>query len=1330
VQHHVAQRKGDSSSELWKIDESFLPEDGPPVSLDPSAVKKILDNMHSAPHILGAVLIRLRKLTNDDSSEEEDPETAETLDPAESERPDLPNLAHLLASDSFITHKSNEIRLLTACCLAEILRVSAPNPPLSESKLKAVCNLFIDELTIIAFADDPLRSYRFALLEQLAAVKAFAIFSEEAHVVADIFACFYAAVRPHQPEKYKEHLGFILSTLLTEVESIDQSLLDALLVPLAKPPTSSADPSLKSLSSYSASAVSLAGYVLQKSKNVLQVPICNFFNSALHKLSKGRVLPDKSASSGRKRSTPKNSDPTDEDDPDFENIESDLSDDVENLVVAVNRVTPDILIYVIPSLEDRLRAKDSVVRRNIAHLLGKLFMSSAETVNAYPSVFTEFLHRSRDIEPTLRAEVCRTLGHLIVTIPRHRDTLNRTLNDRVYDQSENVREVVAVSAGQTESFASSELIASLSTRLRDRKSGVRHETFRQLTSLYKAQLKKLARNTSTFDWTQSDPATGKDSADASDEDSGNPPSDERIRFLRNANIPDWVGELPNLFLVSHQALQTSEDFTLIADLEKFIFEQISSWESILASDDDLRTRSFASFVGSLDERAIVYLSTMIARKARIASTIRKICSIRLRQKENGIGQTTPSKQSSDIEGASVHQKKKTFSKKDKSPASSALNGSENVAPAGLDGDLQLASNRLSALLGRRKFRNEDTQALCWKMSNFLDKRFFEQLNVVLDHAVTSDVALAASLDAVARLSSKSALGEFVGSIVLPSARSFLFSVHHLRAAISFVSRFCTRMGGIKQLDWTQDSDLPGGREVTESTFGKENDVLCGILRYFELTSLHFADVFREDMADFCGLAQQANHSSMAMKQVLFCVLRVMSRIECSGLEETIRDPIIEQLRSLMIAPVLEDAAVTSVMAKWAARAMGQLCKDAEDSTWQETIALLMNQLENHADNATLILSSVSSLAQLAKHSRKAFKSSGVVAFEYARHLLRGTYNEKILSNFNLADLEERERDADMEEETGVSRYREFWASSFAPICGGCRLSSTDVIKDLYVGCLTELCGRAVKLMVYSLYTMDDADDIRAVVDVLIEAADKKKGDVFALRRVGTDENGRTDFDEENKFQTPSVVSAWNSIRLSCNSGILYLARSSRYFKHVSPQNLNYALVCTQDQDADVRLAFAKNLQRYVIRKGLPFRWIAALALMSLDPDKDNMDELRKMLTNAIRQKRAHIRARFQNSLSSIRKLLPEITVPVLIWLLANHPDAATDANFMPSAERIIDFLLDRLLDSNEYAAIIHEYLDALAVAKDKTEIEEGIGPPNRTSRFSLLAWRSIRKRTS
>ncbi len=84
-----------------------------------------------------------------------------------------------------------------------------------------------------------------------------------------------------------------------------------------------------------------------------------------------------------------------------------------------------------------------------------------------------------------------------------------------------------------------------------------------------------------------------------------------------------MGELPNRLLSSHQFLQNIDDFALLNDIEKFVFEEMIPWDASRTSSDEVRVRKFAAFIGNLNEQSMLHFSAMISRRARIVRGIEK-----------------------------------------------------------------------------------------------------------------------------------------------------------------------------------------------------------------------------------------------------------------------------------------------------------------------------------------------------------------------------------------------------------------------------------------------------------------------------------------------------------------------------------------------------------------------------------------------------------------------------------------------------------------------------------------------------------------------------------
>ena len=83
-------------------------------------------------------------------------------------------LALHLAEDHFIYHISKDVQLLIACCIADVLRVYAPEAPYKDQEqIKGIFYFLISQLNGLKDPKDPAFKRYFYLLENLAYVKSF-----------------------------------------------------------------------------------------------------------------------------------------------------------------------------------------------------------------------------------------------------------------------------------------------------------------------------------------------------------------------------------------------------------------------------------------------------------------------------------------------------------------------------------------------------------------------------------------------------------------------------------------------------------------------------------------------------------------------------------------------------------------------------------------------------------------------------------------------------------------------------------------------------------------------------------------------------------------------------------------------------------------------------------------------------------------------------------------------------------------------------------------------------------------------------------------------------
>lgn len=85
----------------------------------------------------------------------------------------LPFALHLV-TEPFFTHASSDVRILVACCLADILRVLAPEAPFTETEqIQSVFKFLTEQLSGLANAAHPSFKRYFYLLDNLRVVRSF-----------------------------------------------------------------------------------------------------------------------------------------------------------------------------------------------------------------------------------------------------------------------------------------------------------------------------------------------------------------------------------------------------------------------------------------------------------------------------------------------------------------------------------------------------------------------------------------------------------------------------------------------------------------------------------------------------------------------------------------------------------------------------------------------------------------------------------------------------------------------------------------------------------------------------------------------------------------------------------------------------------------------------------------------------------------------------------------------------------------------------------------------------------------------------------------------------
>uniref|UniRef100_A0AAY4CW91 PDS5 cohesin associated factor B n=1 Tax=Denticeps clupeoides TaxID=299321 RepID=A0AAY4CW91_9TELE len=146
------------------------------------------------------------------------------------------NLALHLASDFFLKHPDKDVRLLVACCLADIFRIYAPEAPYtSPDKLKDIFMFITRQLKGLEDTKSAQFNRYFYLLENIAWVKSYNIcfeLEDSNEIFTQLYRTLFQVINNGHNQKVHMHMVDLMSSIICEGDSVSQELLDTVLVNL------------------------------------------------------------------------------------------------------------------------------------------------------------------------------------------------------------------------------------------------------------------------------------------------------------------------------------------------------------------------------------------------------------------------------------------------------------------------------------------------------------------------------------------------------------------------------------------------------------------------------------------------------------------------------------------------------------------------------------------------------------------------------------------------------------------------------------------------------------------------------------------------------------------------------------------------------------------------------------------------------------------------------------------------------------------------------------------------------------------------------------------
>eukprot|EP01135_Chromosphaera_perkinsii_P007059 Nk52_evm2s683 gene=Nk52_evmTU2s683 len=360
--------------------------------------------------------------------------------------------ASAVAQPAVMKHKDKDVRLVAACCFADILRIYAPDPPYTQEQLKGIFNLFVEQLRGVKKVNTPQYERYFYLLESLAVVKSFIICTEIEcdDVISDLFQTFFNIISDEHPHKVVMHMIDIMSTVIDEGDIVSQEVLDIIFSNILNPAKSE-----------NPAAYSLACKLIERTGKQIESSVTTFYKNVL--------LHGKTS-------------------------ESELADHALDLIPEIYAIFPGALLLTFPVLEQCLASEDKKERTKLLECLGSLFQSKeSDLISSNHSMWKAFVGRTFDADFHIRQKAVSFISEIISSHNNVRQACELGISailERAVDPDERVR-VTAVESllhiGVCDfSLIDERVIYALSDRTLDRRVGPRKAAIHTMFHLFAA----------------------------------------------------------------------------------------------------------------------------------------------------------------------------------------------------------------------------------------------------------------------------------------------------------------------------------------------------------------------------------------------------------------------------------------------------------------------------------------------------------------------------------------------------------------------------------------------------------------------------------------------------------------------------------------------------------------------------------------------------------------------------------------------------------------------------------------------------------------------------
>ncbi|KAF9551607.1 hypothetical protein EC957_006500 [Mortierella hygrophila] len=379
-----------------------------------------------------------------------------------------------LIDPSIVNHKDKGVRIYAACCIADMLRLYAPDAPYNNTQLKVIFGLFVSELRHIADTSSAYANMYYYLLESLSVVKSIVLITDlknAEELMTTLFKNVFDDIRPQQAKNVQICMSELLQHIIDESAQLPQEIVDIILAQF-----------LHKHKFDNPAAYRLACDLGNNCAERLQRYVFQYFSDIISTAGNGELSHKE-----------------------LEDFKT-----VHKLVIELNKSTPALLLNVIPQLEEELKLSDVTIRTLATRSLGEMFSEkTSQLATQYESTWKAWLQRRNDKIPQVRIAWIESLVDLIKNHASLSKELSDCLSEKLVDPDEKVRAVACKIIGEFDYETSlhhiqKSTLIQVGHRCRDKKKSVSKEAITTLAVLYNQAYPEIENGTkagiSHFGW--------------------------------------------------------------------------------------------------------------------------------------------------------------------------------------------------------------------------------------------------------------------------------------------------------------------------------------------------------------------------------------------------------------------------------------------------------------------------------------------------------------------------------------------------------------------------------------------------------------------------------------------------------------------------------------------------------------------------------------------------------------------------------------------------------------------------------------------------------------